>query len=138
MQTEIEIAGSPDRVWATLIDFPSYEVWNPFFKSASGEAVVGKRLKLTAHFEGGKVMKFQPIVKAAEPSKELRWLGRLLLPGIFDGEHRFQLEALEGGRTKLLHSETFRGILVGMVSTDKFENDFKAMNAALKQRVESQ
>ncbi len=31
---------------------------------------------------------FRPTVLVAEPNRELRWLGRLFMPGPFDGEHR--------------------------------------------------
>jgi hypothetical protein len=41
----------------------------------------------------------------------LRWIGRLVVPGIFDDTHQFALEDL-GGHTRLTQSETFRGLLV--------------------------
>ena len=42
-------------------------------------------------------MTFKPTVLVAEGPKELRWLGRLLLPGMFDGEHSFRIHAGEEG-----------------------------------------
>jgi hypothetical protein len=43
-----------------------------------------------------------------------------------------------GGKTKLIHSETFKGILVGMaLDAPNIEKGFSAMNVALKQRVEA-
>jgi hypothetical protein len=35
---------------------------------------------------------FRPRVLEAEPARRLRWLGHLLVPGLFDGEHRFTIE----------------------------------------------
>ena len=43
-------------------------------------------------------MTMHPTVPVAEPGRELRWLGRLGLPGVFDGEHRFEIHETEPGR----------------------------------------
>ncbi len=51
-------------------------------------------------------------VLSFEPNKELRWLGHLLVTGLFDGEHRFELIDNGNGTTTFRHSETFNGILV--------------------------
>lgn len=74
----------------------------------------------------------------AEPGRELRWLGRLLLPGIFDGEHSLRVEPIDERRTRFVQSERFSGILVGASkrTLDKTETGFEQMNAALKARVE--
>lgn len=37
-------------------------------------------------------MTFRPTVLVAEPDRELRWRGRLLVPGLLDGEHAFVVE----------------------------------------------
>jgi hypothetical protein len=82
-------------------------------------------------------MTFRPTVLAAQPGELLRWLGRLIVPGIFDGTHQFTLEDL-GGRTRLTQSETFRGLLVpfsGSTMT-RTEAGFDALNLALKDRAE--
>jgi hypothetical protein len=36
-------------------------------------------------------MTFRPTVLNAETNRELRWLGHLLAPGLFDGEHSFTI-----------------------------------------------
>ena len=82
-------------------------------------------------------MTFRPKVLAAEPGLLLRWIGRLIMPGIFDGTHQFALDDV-GGYTCLTQSETFRGVLVpftGKIITQT-EADFRALNQALKQRAE--
>ena len=77
-----------------------------------------------------------------EPDRELRWLGRLFVPGIFDGEHFFELAPLEEGRsTRFTQGERFKGILVPFLrrSLDNgTRKGFEAMNQALKDRVERQ
>lgn len=88
---------------------------------------------------GGRAMTFKPTVLAAEAGRELRWLSRFLVPGLFDGEHSFQLEELPGGRTRLIQAERFRGLLVGLSggTLDKTRLGFEQMNRALKQRAEA-
>ena len=81
-------------------------------------------------------MTFRPTVLRAEPERELRWLGRLLLPRIFDGEHYFVIEDHEGG-TRLVHGERFHGVLLWFIDANQFRADFERMNAALKARVEA-
>jgi len=62
-----------------------------------------------------------------------------LLPGLFDGEHRFVLEPHEGG-TKFTQAEKFRGLLVPLMwksMLPKTKRGFEMMNQALKQRCEA-
>jgi len=84
-------------------------------------------------------MTFRPTVLVARPATELRWLGRVLFPGVFDGEHAFILEPLGGERVRLVHEETFRGLLVPVFRRSlepRTRAGFEAMNRALKDRVE--
>jgi hypothetical protein len=87
---------------------------------------------------GGRAMTFKPTVLAVEPGRELRWLGRLLAPGIFDGEHVFHIEPLGQARSRFTQAERFSGILVGLFRStlDKTELGFEQMNAAVKTRAE--
>ena len=139
LSTSIEIDASPERVWAILVDFGAYGEWNPFIKSIEGTPAVGERLRVEIAPPEGRAMTFKPAVKAAEPNRELRWLGRLIAPGLFDGEHRLQLEPLADGRTRFVQSERFTGMLVpvagkGLANT---ERGFEEMNEALKRRAET-
>ena len=74
-----------------------------------------------------------------EGFSRLRWIGRFLLPGLLDGEHSFELQALTGDRTRFIQSERFSGVLVGLLgrTLDKTEEGFAARNTALKSKVES-
>jgi hypothetical protein len=88
--TEIEVHGSAERVWEVLTDFAAYRDWNPFIVEASGEAVPGHRLELHMRLDGRR-MTFRSEVLDADPGRRLRWLGRLLVPGLFDGAHSFTI-----------------------------------------------
>jgi len=84
-------------------------------------------------------MTFRPIVLLAAPNTELRWLGHLLLPGIFDGEHYFKIAPSTPGRVRFTQGEKFSGVLVAFAkgSLDRgTKAGFVAMNVALKARAE--
>jgi hypothetical protein len=85
LRTEIEIAAPPERVWQVLSDFDAYSEWNPFIRSIVGDAEVGSRLSVRLEPPGARGMTFKPTVRAVAPPRELRWLGRLFVPGLFDG-----------------------------------------------------
>jgi hypothetical protein len=133
----IEIAAPPMAVWAVLTDLARYPEWNPLFPEASGEAAVGKRIKLrSVHPANGRMMTVKPRILAAEPGVELRWAASL--PGIISGEHSFVLSPANGG-TRLVQSESLRGLLVpfsGKTIT-RSEASFQALNEALKKRAEA-
>lgn len=138
VSTSIDIAAPPERVWQVLTDLPAHAEWNPFIQSISGELRTGAKLSIHVRPPGGKGMRFRPTVLAARENRELRWRGRLLVPGLFDGEHFFELEPIEGG-TRFHHGERFSGLFVAMMGASSFqqiEAGFTAMNEALKKRAE--
>src|SRR6185437_6106774 len=110
IETQIEIAAPAERAWSVLMDFASYPAWNPFITEIIGAPELGQRLRVRVAPPGRKPMTFRPVVVAATRRREFGWRGRVLLPGLFDGEHRFRLE--DKGRVCLLHhSERFSGVL---------------------------
>jgi hypothetical protein len=140
LHTEIEIDATPERVWAILTDLAAYPQWNPFIKFIHGDMRQGARLEVRIQASGTRGMTFRPVVLVVEKNRELRWLGRLLLPGLFDGEHRFFIQPLAGGKVLFQQSEKFSGVLVGLLrgSLDRdTKRGFAEMNLALKLRAEA-
>jgi hypothetical protein len=139
LRHEIEIDAPPAAVWAVLTDTAAYPEWNPFVRRLDGDLREGARLEVEIAPPGGRAMTFRPTVVALEDGVELRWLGRLLLPGLFDGEHRFLVEPLPGGRTLLVQAERFRGLLVRPLAgaLRKTAAGFAQMDEALKARAEA-
>ncbi|MCE7991502.1 MAG: SRPBCC domain-containing protein [Roseivirga sp.] len=139
METQIIIEAGPDQVWAVLMDFESYQHWNPFIIRIKGSATVGTQLDNELRMNDKKSMKFQPEVLVVEEQKEFRWKGKMFVKGLFDGEHYFKLQSNGDGSTTLIHGENFSGVLSGLIM-NMIEEDtlkgFEAMNSALKQRVE--
>jgi hypothetical protein len=137
--TEIDIRARASQVWEILMEFNVYPAWNPFIREIAGKPAVGSRLDVTLEPPGGKPMRFRPRVRAARPSREFRWKGRLLVPGIFDGEHHFIIEPTGKNTVHFIQQEQFTGILVPflwrMLDT-KTRKGFVSMNKALKSRAE--
>jgi len=140
LRTEIEFDGTPDEAWEVLTDLPAHAEWDPFITSFAGELRAGAKLKVRLQPEGGRGMTLRPTVLVAEPGRELRWIGHLFVPGIFDGEHRFVIEPAGPGRVRLIQSERFGGVLVPLLwrkLEDGTRKGFEAMNRALARRVEA-
>ena len=83
-------------------------------------------------------MMFKPTVLVVEPERELRWIGRLLLPGIFEGEHSLRIDPIDERRSRFTQAERFSGLAVGAFGSllKRTARGFERMNAALKERSE--
>lgn len=141
LRTHIDINASPERVWRILTDFAAYPHWNPFIPRASGSARRGERLTIRLQPVGGRGMTFRPTVLEADPGKRLRWIGRVLVPGVFDGEHSFTIEPLGEGRVRVVQQEHFSGLLVPLLARSLDRRTlpaFEQMNQALKRRAEAE
>ena len=139
LRSEIVIEAPPERVWDILTDFDRFPEWNPFIRVASGRIERDKRLNITLHPSGGRIVKMRPLVVSVEPNKELRWIGHLGIPGIFDGQHIFELEPSGSAKTVLVQRERFGGILLPLLSgmlRNETARGFTEMNQALKERAE--
>lgn len=140
ISTFIDIEAPPRRVWAVLMDFAAYADWNPFVRHIAGSPSPGSRLRVTIQPQGARPMSFAPEVLACEPEREFRWRGKVLVGGVFDGEHALRLVESAAGSCRFVHEETFSGVLVpvlmrGALRT-RTEAGFNAMNRALKLRAE--
>lgn len=139
IETRLQIQAPAERVWSTLLDFPKYAHWNPFIRHIEGQARVGEKLQVRIQPAGGNEMGFSPTVLVVKPQEELRWQGRFILPGLFDGEHYFLLRPDGAGGVSWVHGEKFSGLLVpflkGSLETGT-RAGFESMNEALRKIVE--
>lgn len=136
IKTQINIQASKEHVWNILTDFENYPSWNPFIVSIKGEMIEGQTIevKLTD-------MNFKPTLLAYKENKEMRWIGKLMFKGVFDGEHSFQIIDNNNGTVTFKHEEIFNGFLVGLFAK-KLDKDtrsgFESMNVKLKEQAEKQ
>ena len=138
LDASIDIAAPPERVWQVISDLAAYARWNPFIVRAGGELAVDGRLRVTIVAPGHRPVTFKPRILELEPGCSITWLGRTVLPGLFDGHHTLSVTPIEGGgrfRTR----EEVTGILVpllGGIMRDS-QRGFEAMTTAVKARVEA-
>lgn len=139
LHTEIEIDAAPETVWSILTDLPAYPDWNPFITSSEGTVAVGERLTHRLEPPGGRAITIKPTLTEVSDGRVLEWVGRLVVPLLFDGRHRFELVP-DGDGTRLVHTEHFRGLLVSFLKKGLDTTTiagFETMNTALKARAET-
>ena len=139
IHTEIGILAPALRVWDVLAALDGWAQWNPFAK-VSGKLAIGERLEAEIKPPGKSAMTFKPTIVKLEPGRELRWLGHMGMPGLFDGEHGFRITPEDAGRCRFEQFETFRGLLVAPIlwlAEGPTRAGFEAMNRALKARAEA-
>lgn len=138
IRTETEIKAGPDRVWQVLTDFEGHSSWNPFIRSIKGDKTEGGRIQVELSPPGSGSMTIKPEILVFEKEKEFRWKGKIVIPGIFDGEHYFLISKNGNGSTRFVHGEKFSGILVGALGKilEKTMLGFEQMNEALKEECE--
>ena len=140
LTTEILIDAPTDKVWAVLTDFKNYPTWNPFITSIEGNVEEGRKFKINLQAPDSKPMTFKPKCLKMEKDKEFRWVGHMIIPGLFDGEHIFELIELKNNQTKLIHREEFNGLLLPLF-WNKMEagtkKGFELMNERLREVAEA-
>jgi hypothetical protein len=140
ISTTVDIDAPKQLVWDVLTDFAAYHEWNPSVK-IEGTAQVGTKLTVHMGAGRGRGTAFRPTVLAATQGVELRWVGRLGLGGIVDGEHFFILDHNADGTTHLTHGERYAGALVTLtkpfLNKERNEAGYESFNRVLKQRAET-
>jgi len=140
LETDVTISASPEVVWDILMDHEAYPEWNPFIIQISGPTQPGENLTVNLKQPDGKSMEFKPLVLANEREKEFRWIGKLFVKGIFDGEHYFLLESAGPNESHFTQGENFTGILSGLMMKMIGKSTlagFENMNEALKKQAEN-
>ena len=139
IETQVEINTTEMNVWRVLMAFENYQKWNPFITAISGRPEIGQKLSVQIQPVGGNSMSFSPEILELKPEKMLRWKGRFLMPGLFDGEHYFVIRKETSGKIIFVQGENFSGLLVPFFKTQLdtgTKTGFHNMNEALRQQAE--
>jgi hypothetical protein len=139
VRSEIEINSYPESVWRILIDFATYDQWNPFIKKIIGTPTERSKIDIYIETPSGKNRKYSPTITRVEEGRELRWFGKSSLPGFLNAEHIFTIQELQPERVRFIQREVFDGLLTRVfakgLDTD-IRQGFQDMNDALKRRAE--
>lgn len=139
IRTEVLIKATPQKIWKLFSHFENYPNWNPFITSLTGEVLAGKRIEVKIEPPESRGMTFKPKVLSRIENQELSWLGRLFVPGLFDGKHIFELRDQGNSTTLFIQREQFKGLLVPLLKKQLENNTrrgFEAMNNILKTLAE--
>ena len=136
--TKILINASPSIVWHIITDFENYGKWNPFIREISGVTKEGSTIQVFIKPPNSNGMKFKPKILKYKSEKEIKWLGKLWVPKIFDGEHSLTIKKIEENKVLFIQKEQFNGLLVPLF-TNMLKNTklgFQMMNQKLKKEAE--
>ncbi|MFY9637770.1 MAG: SRPBCC domain-containing protein [Methanobacterium sp.] len=136
--SEIRINASPSIVWDIITDFDNFGKWNPFIREISGILKEGSEIHVFIKPPNSNGMKFKPRILKYDPENEIKWLGKLWIRGLFDGEHSLIIKKIDEDNVLFIQKERFNGLLVplfsNMLNNTKF--GFQRMNEKLKQEAE--
>lgn len=126
-----------DEVWTCLVDFKSYDKWNPMLRNVSTQVQTDAAVRFEVLQDGAGPLKLSAQITELRPPEALAWRGGSRLA--VAGEHYFRLESLGRDRCRFFHGEHFSGALLPLLHRRlaKARGLYLAMNAALRQRVES-
>lgn len=139
IETEIVIDAPIEVVWRVLMNFEGYRDWNPFL-NIEGDPILGNKLDVIISMDNKKNF-FKPKVVAYEEGRRFEWTGKLILKGLFAGNHYFKLDPITEFQTKFVHGENFTGLLQGTIMKkihDKTIKGFESMNESMKAYCEDQ
>lgn len=137
IDASIEIDAKPEEIWEVLLDFKSWEIWNPFIPRVDGKLEVGEHLKIMVAPPGMKPMIFKPEVFEVKTNEKILWGGSFLRI-LYNGDHAFLLEPISENKTRFRQIERFMGPIVLFMGSmiEKTELGYHQMNRALKEQVE--
>lgn len=141
IRTATDIDAPVERVWRPLADFEHWGEWNPAIPRIRGRPEPGAPVDIQLSMAGRRV----PIKCAllrAEPVRELCWRGprSKAQARLLGEEHYFSLEKLDDARTRFVHGERFRGLLLPLLWPRLeriLQKRYAQVNQAVKQRSES-
>ncbi|HOT03445.1 MAG TPA: SRPBCC domain-containing protein [Methanolinea sp.] len=136
IRSEIRINAPDDVVWKALL---ASDAIPPEIGNAVHDMRIRQPFRVVMNSEGRNITLTVTIL-AINPSRHMRWKGYLWAPGLFTGEHSFDIIEESRECSLLIQQETFSGILVPFLSRtiDQTEEQFGEANAAVKTLAEQE
>ena len=139
IETKIEIAAPPDKVWRILVNIEDWQNWSPIIKRSKGKAEVGEALDITmVGGVDGEGPQYSPVITQLDAPRTLRWRAHMISEFMFTNDKVLELVATPEG-SRLVHKEVFTGLLSPLFCGQMEEGVppmLKVMNEALKKKAE--
>lgn len=129
------IAAEPAAVWRVIVGLDSYSEWHPILLPLEGRIEAGQRIRYRWTPASGKPVEVKSAVKEVRESEHLHQRGST--PGLLTFDHRFELEEVSPGETRVTQSELYRGIGLWFWDAQQMQGEYAKANEALKERVEA-
>ncbi len=141
--TEVAVQASPDKIWATLIDFAAYPEWNRFLKSVRGLPVPDSSIEIDLQFYGkSSAEKKNCTLTGFIPPKYLSWVWSHRFGAWFlSFEHVFRVQQRENGKVIFFQEMYYTGLGLKFRRRDvehMVKLSLDKLNDDLKHRVEAQ
>ncbi len=138
---QLDIDSPADEVWKHLSDFSAYPKWNPYLVAFTTTRTPGTPITLTlVQANYAKPLTIRPVLDVLDDrSREVRWKGRLLIPGLLDTEHFVRIERRGDAQCRVIQQEKFSGLFASLLPSSARRATalaFRAMNRALKMLAE--
>ncbi len=129
------IAAAPERVWARLVDLPSWPAWNPTVVSIDGDVTLGGTVRLVSTVNRQRTFALR--VTELVPPRRMVWASGMPL-GLFRGVRTYALAPAGDGGTDFAMTEVYSGALAGLIgrSIPDLGPSFEAFADALKSAAE--
>jgi hypothetical protein len=129
-------------VWQVLTHFSAYHQWSTMLiPEQNTPPQLGATIKLRLSLSDSFAYSFEPLVIALDENRHFAWRQKTIIAGVFDGEHHFELRALENGHTELHNFEHYSGVLSPIFKRlpmmQSAPAGFEAMNNEIKARAEA-
>ncbi len=134
LHTEVRIRASPETIWKALAESPGIPAE---IRKAINDRNTGQ-VKSVPMSAGGRSATLTVKMLAVDPFREIRWKGYFWFPGLFDGEHSYEIREDTGGQTLLVQREIFSGLLLPFLSKTLTvtKQEFERMNAEIRDIAE--
>ena len=130
----VNIAASPEAVWAVLTEASAYPEWNSTIVSLDGTIAQGEEIELKVKLDPKRTFKLE--VSTFDAPTRMVWEDG---NAMFRGVRTFTLTAREDGTTDVTMAEVMTGSMMGMIAKKlpDFRPDFNTFMADLKTTVEA-
>ncbi len=129
---EIQIAATPETVWAVMSDLSGWPAWNSDVKSMAVDGPIAPGS--TFRWKAGSASLVSTL-QVADAPREIGWTGKTM--GI-NAVHMFRFEPVDGG-TRARSAESFRGLIPSVLkkySRNVLRRGIDSILAALKLEAE--